>query len=382
MLPIWFRHSHSIASSYCAFCSKSIQCEIRVSILGSLGKVDLLVSHLWKSDVGEDIISCRGALNSLLRLVYTAQSFHIKRKIFCCRLTSRLHDNLHSLNVFGSSLETVKKPNLSRSKPSQKKRREPESGMAHFPCCVCTRVACTSGRSTNSDGLVFPLFVLWVCAYDFEKFSEVPSSKSRCVAPIKHKRSGASSLGTTFTHLSTQIANQQHKALRHADDSLMFKASVQENIQRAAAMWRKMPWWLSEVRGQDRARSAEQHLWVPGVPEKRACERPHSPQGPATIWFVWEKKETASCGHSCRSESRSVQLFPSKRDLKVSVIYSLSSVVRGWHFLSDKTHQRQDSCLPLCLFTGCRQTGTTAVQRFSFTRGQPFQIVGLLNVGK
>lgn len=120
--------------------------------------------------------------------------------------------------------------------------------MAHFPCCVCTRVACTSRRSTNSDGLVFPLFVLWVCAYDFEKFSEVPSSKSRCVAPIKHKRSGASSLDTTFTHLSTQIANQQHKALRHADDSLMFKASVQEKYPASSSYVEENA--LMIVRGQ------------------------------------------------------------------------------------------------------------------------------------
>lgn len=170
--------------------------------------------------------------------------------------------------------------------------------MAHFPCCVCTRVACTSRRSANSDGLVFPLFVLWVCADDFEKFSEVPSSKSRRVAPIKHKRSGASSLGTTFTHLSTQIANQQHKALRHADDSLMSKASVQENIQRAAAMWRKRPWWLSEVRGQRSGQSEvcrtaslgtwctwEASVWTPPL-APRPCDRliPLGEKGNSFLW--------------------------------------------------------------------------------------------------
>lgn len=169
LLPIWFNHSHPIASSYCAFCSNSSKFTSGYPHLGLLAK--------WISY----IMSYTVALNSLSRLVYTAQSFHIKQKVFCCHLTSRLRDNGHSLNVFGSSLETVRNQIFS-DQNSQKKRREPESGMAHFPCWISTRAACTSRRSTNSDGLVFPLFVLWVCAYDFEKFCEVSSSKSRCVA--------------------------------------------------------------------------------------------------------------------------------------------------------------------------------------------------------
>lgn len=125
---------------------------------------EILFSSLFsKSDVGKDIISYMAALNSLLRLVYTAQSFHIKRKIFCCRLTSRLHNNWLPESLRQQPGKS-QKPNLLRSRPSQKKRREPESGVAHFAVsCVSTGVSCTSS-STNSDGLLFRLFVLWVCA--------------------------------------------------------------------------------------------------------------------------------------------------------------------------------------------------------------------------
>lgn len=111
--------------------------------------------------------------------------------------------------------------------------------------------------------------------------------------------------------------------------------------------------WLCGWKCQDGFRSAEQHLQVPDVPEEQVSLT----TGSATTGFVWEGKPN---GLTWFTLEVPVQLLPSERDPKVSLIYSLSGDVGPWHFLHDKTHQRQASCLPLCLFTGCRQARMTS----------------------